>query len=59
MGRNRDLVFSECYPPKELAFSLAEYGERLMRIRQRMAKDDIDLLWMMAPESLYLSLIHI
>ncbi len=53
MGRNRDLVFSECYPPKELAFSLAEYGERLMRIRQRMAKDDIDLLWMMAPESLY------
>lgn len=53
MGHNRDLVFSECYPPKELAFSLAEYGERLMRIRQRMAKDDIDLLWMMAPESLY------
>ena len=53
MGRNRDLVFSECYPPKELAFSLAEYGERLMRIRQRMAKDDIDLLWLMAPESLY------
>jgi len=53
MRRNRDLVFSECYPPKELAFSLAEYGERLLRIRQRMAKDDIDLLWMMAPESLY------
>ena len=53
MGHNRDLVFSECYPPKELAFSLAEYGERLLRIRQRMAKDDIDLLWMMAPESLY------
>ncbi|MEE9597040.1 MAG: Xaa-Pro peptidase family protein [Acidiferrobacterales bacterium] len=53
MGYNRDLVFSECYPPKELAFSLAEYGERLMRIRQRMAKDDIDLLWLMAPESLY------
>jgi Xaa-Pro aminopeptidase len=53
MGHNRDLVFSECYPPKELAFSLSEYGERLMRIRQRMSKDDVDLLWLMAPESLY------
>lgn len=53
MGCNRDLVFNECHPPKELAFSLAEYGERLTRIRQRMVRDKVDLLWLMAPESLY------
>jgi Xaa-Pro aminopeptidase len=37
----------------ELAFSLEEFQERLTRIRARMEKEGIDLLWLMAPESLY------
>lgn len=53
MGENRDLVFNECYPAKELAFSLEEYAERLSHIRRHMDNQGIDLLWLMAPESLY------
>ncbi len=53
MGANRDLAFSECQPEMELAFSLEEYQARLQRIRERMAQDDIDVLWLMSPEALY------
>jgi Xaa-Pro aminopeptidase len=53
MGRNRDLVFEECQPEDDLAFSPEEYKERLQRIRERMDKEGIDVLWLMAPESLY------
>lgn len=53
MGQNRDIVLEHCNPAMELGFSLAEYQSRLTAIRQRMAKDNIDLLWLMAPESLY------
>ena len=53
MGQNRDLVLTQCNPAMELGFSLAEYRDRLNKVRQRMAKDGIDLLWLMAPESLY------
>ncbi len=53
MGDNRDLVLQQCRPAMELGFSLAEYDQRLAAIRTRMAADNIDLLWLMAPESLY------
>lgn len=53
MGENRDLALNHCAPPKELAFDQAEYDARLTAIRKRMDADGIDLLWLMAPESLY------
>ena len=53
MGQNRDLVLQQCNPAMELGFSLAEYKTRLGAIRERMARDNIDLLWLTAPESLY------
>lgn len=53
MGQNRDLVLTECNPAKELGFSPDEYGSRLRALRARMARNGIDLLWLMAPESLY------
>ena len=53
MGQNRDLVLQQCNPAMELGFSLAEFRSRLDAIRARMAQDKIDLLWLMAPESLY------
>jgi Xaa-Pro aminopeptidase len=37
----------------ELAFSDEEFQSRLQRIRARMDKDDVNVLWLMAPESLY------
>ena len=53
MGQNRDLVFKNCEPEKDIAFSDDEFVERLRRIRTRMDADGIDVLWLMAPESLY------
>jgi Xaa-Pro aminopeptidase len=53
MGQNRDLVLEQCNPAMELGFSLAEYRSRLQVIRRQMAAANIDLLWLMAPESLY------
>jgi Xaa-Pro aminopeptidase len=53
VGLNRDLVLNECTPARELGFSLAEYESRLQALRARMAREGIDLLWLMAPESLY------
>jgi Xaa-Pro aminopeptidase len=53
MGQNRDLVFEQCQPEQDLAFSEAEFEQRLQRIRERMERDGIDVLWLMAPESLY------
>ena len=53
MGRNRERALEECRPAMELPFTLEEYRQRLMRIRIRMAEDGIDLLWLMAPESLF------
>ncbi len=34
------------------AFSEAEYQDRLRRVRERMAQDNIDLLWVMLPEGM-------
>ena len=53
MGENRDLVFEQCRPELDLAFSDEEFAGRLQRIRARMESDGIDVLWLMAPESLY------
>jgi len=53
MGKNRDLVLEHCNPATELGFSTEEFNTRLQAIRNRMAADKIDLLWLMAPESLY------
>lgn len=53
MGHNRDLVFENCQPEMELAFSEKEFKQRLWRIQKRMENDGIDVLWLMAPESLY------
>ena len=53
MGINRDIALEQCQPEMELAFSLEEFQHRLKRIRARMEDDGIDVLWLMAPESLY------
>ncbi len=53
MGENRDLVFETCQPERELPFTQAEFEARLARIRARMERDGLDLLWLMSPESLY------
>jgi Xaa-Pro aminopeptidase len=53
MGQNRDLVFEACQPEMDLPFTQQEFDERLRRIRARMEARDIDVLWLMSPESLY------
>ncbi|MEM7561891.1 MAG: Xaa-Pro peptidase family protein [Pseudomonadota bacterium] len=53
MGENRDLALGQCSPDIELGFTPEEYESRLKAIRARMSTDKIDLLWLMAPESLY------
>ena len=53
MRINRDLALELCQPEMELAFSLEEFEHRLQRIRARMEQSGIDILWLMAPESLY------
>ncbi|MFT7534013.1 MAG: Xaa-Pro dipeptidase, partial [Gammaproteobacteria bacterium] len=53
MGHNRDLVLEHCQPTMELGFSLQEFDNRLTAIRKRMSENNIDLLWLMAPESMY------
>ena len=48
-GQSRNPVgVDELHP----AFSEAEYQDRLRRVRERMAKDNIDLLWVMLPEGM-------
>ena len=53
MGHNRDHVFDDFEPPRELPFTNEEYRQRLGRVRARVVDDDIDLLWLSAPESLF------
>lgn len=53
MGDNRDRALNDCQPEMELAFTQEEFDERLSNIRKRMETDGIDLLWLMAPESLF------
>ncbi|WP_397544330.1 M24 family metallopeptidase [Roseovarius salis] len=53
MGENRDLVFRACQPEMDLPFTETEFAERLTRIRNAMDAQGLDVLWLMAPESLY------
>ncbi len=53
MSLNRERALEQCQPAMELPFTLVEYKQRLRRIHERMDKDGIDLLWLMAPESLF------
>ena len=53
MGINRDLALRECQPEMELPFSVEEFQQRLKAIQARMQEKDIDVLWLMSPESLY------
>jgi len=53
MSKHRATVLEHCQPALEVPFTRAEYGERLARIRARMAADGIDLLYLTSPESLF------
>lgn len=53
---NKELFLKHCSPAMETPFSLAEYRDRLNRVRKEMAGRKIDLLYLSSPESLcYLS----
>lgn len=49
---NREMVLEHCQPALDVPFSLGEYRERLGRVRERMASESLDLLYLTAPESL-------
>src|SRR5258707_683359 len=49
----RDEVYFHSKPESEIPFSADEFKSRLQRIRQAMAKAGIDMLYLMAPESMY------
>jgi Xaa-Pro dipeptidase len=49
---NREIALEQCHPAMEVPFTRAEYRDRLTRIRERMASDGLDLLYLTAPESL-------
>jgi len=50
---NREKTLKDLVPEKEVPFSKAEYASRLRRIRARMRKQGIDLLYLSSPESMY------
>jgi Xaa-Pro dipeptidase/ectoine hydrolase len=53
---NKELFLKHCSPAMEAPFSLAEYRERLDKVRGEMARRKIDVLYLSSPESLcYLS----
>lgn len=49
----RDEVYFNSQPENEAPFSPAEFADRLTRLRRRMADAQIDMLYLMAPESMY------
>ncbi|MDH3520291.1 MAG: aminopeptidase P family N-terminal domain-containing protein, partial [Myxococcales bacterium] len=53
MSKNRATVLEHCHPALEVPFGREEYRARLTRIRERMASDGIDLLYLTSPESLF------
>lgn len=46
-------IMQNCWPEPDLAFSPEEYEVRLARIREAMARERIDLLYLSSPESMY------
>lgn len=49
----RDEVYFSSKPENESPFSAEEFASRLTRLRQKMAEAKIDMLYLMAPESMY------
>ena len=49
----RDEVYFKSTPENESPFEASEYADRLTRLRKRMAQARIDMLYLMAPESMY------
>jgi len=49
----RDDVYFNSVPENESPFDASEYTDRLTRLRKRMAEARIDMLYLMAPESMY------
>jgi Xaa-Pro aminopeptidase len=49
----RDEVYFKSVPENESPFEASEYADRLRRLRARMAEARIDMLYLMAPESMY------
>ena len=49
---NKEDVLQNCFPNPEQPFPAEEYKARLKRIRERMAKEKIDLLWVGDPASM-------
>jgi len=50
---DKEKVLAFCTPESEVAFSLAEFRERLQRIKARMAQAGIDTLFVSSPENMY------
>ena len=48
----RDDSMQNCVPDLEQAFPREEYQARLSRIRERMAGENIDLLFLTSPEAI-------
>jgi Xaa-Pro aminopeptidase len=49
----RDDVYFNSQPENEAPFSAQEFAARLDRLRRKMAETKIDMLYLMAPESMY------
>ncbi len=49
----RDDVYFNSRPENESPFSPQEFADRLTRLRRKMAEARIDMLYLMAPESMY------
>jgi len=49
----RDEVYFQSEPEKEVPFPVEEFRNRLNRVRHQMAKAGVDVLYLMAPESMY------
>ncbi|WP_342643629.1 M24 family metallopeptidase [Rhodoligotrophos ferricapiens] len=49
----RDEVYFNSQPENEAPFTAEEFADRLTRLRRRMADAKIDMLYLMAPESMY------
>ncbi|MEM7346652.1 MAG: aminopeptidase P family N-terminal domain-containing protein, partial [Chloroflexota bacterium] len=49
----KEQTLQSCAPPLEIHFSFGEYQKRLSAIREMMAYEKIDLLYLSSPESLF------
>jgi Xaa-Pro dipeptidase len=50
---DRERVLKYGYPAMEVPFALGEYQNRLRRVRESMAEQNVDVLYVMAPESMF------